>query len=287
MMIVACGRPSFSARMTPTCANPWSSDWSPVRTRSNVSSRIADASAPAVTNASALARRSCSTWMARSAPRASASRITCATRAGPAEQTTTSPPCFSFSRSASSSAYASGSFISKLASCSRIHVFESSRRGCHSRVGTSLMQTAICMPLAGESLEHEGGIGATEAERIRQRVLDREPPRLVRHVIEIAVLVRVLEVDGGRRRLVVHGERGYARLEAAGRAEQMSRHRLGRRHRDLPRALAEAAPDRERLHLVAVRRRRAMRVAVVDLGRVDARALDRFAHHAQRSVAVL
>ena len=28
-------------------------------------------------------------------PRASASRSTCATRAGPAEQTTTSPPCFS------------------------------------------------------------------------------------------------------------------------------------------------------------------------------------------------
>src|SRR5262249_41998970 len=56
------------------------------------------------TNASALARPSASTWMARSAPRASASRITCATRAGPAEQTTTSPLCFSLSRSASSSA---------------------------------------------------------------------------------------------------------------------------------------------------------------------------------------
>src|SRR5215813_1790182 len=81
--------------------------------------------------------------MARSAPRASASRITCATRAGPAEQTTTSPPCFSFSRSASSSAYASGSFISKLASASRIQVLSSLRRGCHSRVGTCLMQTAI------------------------------------------------------------------------------------------------------------------------------------------------
>ena len=32
--------------------------------------------------------------------------------AGPAEQTTTSPPCFSLRRSDSSSAYASGSFIS-------------------------------------------------------------------------------------------------------------------------------------------------------------------------------
>ena len=57
MMIVACGRPSRSARMTPTCAKPWSSDCSPVSTRSNCSSFIAAASAPLVTNASALASR--------------------------------------------------------------------------------------------------------------------------------------------------------------------------------------------------------------------------------------
>jgi hypothetical protein len=47
MMIVACGMPSFSARMTPTWPKPWSSDWSPVSTRSNCSSRMAPASASA------------------------------------------------------------------------------------------------------------------------------------------------------------------------------------------------------------------------------------------------
>ena len=55
MMIVACGRPSRSARITPACANPWSSDCRPVRIRSNFSSFIAAASASATTNASALA----------------------------------------------------------------------------------------------------------------------------------------------------------------------------------------------------------------------------------------
>jgi len=65
---------------------------------------LAEAMAPATVTASAAARASASTWIARSAPRASASRITCAARAGPAETTTTSPVCFSFSRSASSRA---------------------------------------------------------------------------------------------------------------------------------------------------------------------------------------
>ena len=45
MMIVACGRPSRSARITPVCAKPWSSDCRPVSIRSNCSSFIAAASA--------------------------------------------------------------------------------------------------------------------------------------------------------------------------------------------------------------------------------------------------
>ncbi len=49
---------------------------------------------PSVSNAG---RFSSSIWMARSAPLASASRMVCDARAGPAQSTTTSPPCFSFS----------------------------------------------------------------------------------------------------------------------------------------------------------------------------------------------
>src|SRR5215213_2355579 len=60
--------------------------------------------------------------MARSAPRASASLITLFTRCGPIEQTTTSPPSFSRTRKASSSAYPSDSLTSKERSPSSIHV---------------------------------------------------------------------------------------------------------------------------------------------------------------------
>ena len=43
MMIVECAMPSRSASTTPTCAKPWSSDWSPVRTRSTCSPLMAEA----------------------------------------------------------------------------------------------------------------------------------------------------------------------------------------------------------------------------------------------------
>ena len=57
MMIVECGMPSRSARMTPVCACPWSSDCRPVSTRSNFSSGHGAASASATTKASAAAER--------------------------------------------------------------------------------------------------------------------------------------------------------------------------------------------------------------------------------------
>ena len=71
------------------------------------------------------------------------------------------------------------------------------------------------------------------------------------------------------------GQRGDAGLEPAGGAEQVAGHRLGRRDGQLPRVVAEAALDRHRLDLVAVRRRRAVGVDVVDPVRLDAGALER------------
>jgi hypothetical protein len=59
--------------------------------------------------------------------------------------------------------------------------------------------------------------------------------------------VRRVEVDGRRHLLVRHGQRGDAGLEPAGRAEQVAGHRLGGRDRQLPRVVAEAALDGQRL----------------------------------------
>src|SRR5216684_2437498 len=80
--------------------------------------------------------------MARSAPLARASRSTCWARAGPEVMATTSPPCFSFWRSASSNAKASGSLTSYETS-SRIQVLLSLSLSGASFCGTCFMQTRI------------------------------------------------------------------------------------------------------------------------------------------------
>src|SRR4029077_6573267 len=166
------------------------------------------------------------------------------------EHTTTSPPCFSLSRSASSSAYASGSFISKAASWSRTHVFASFSRGCESRDWTCFIQTAIFIGRRRQTLrsssslkpfEQERGVRAAEAERVRQRVLDLHRALDLRDVVEVAVLVRAIEVHGRGRDLVVHGKRGDARLQTSGGTEQVSGHRLGGRHGQLRRVGAKTA----------------------------------------------
>src|SRR5579864_2799788 len=80
--------------------------------------------------------------IARSAPLARASRSTCWARAGPLVITTTSPLCLSRWRSASSSAYASGSLTSYETS-SRIHAPVSLSLSGTSFCGTCFMQTRI------------------------------------------------------------------------------------------------------------------------------------------------
>jgi hypothetical protein len=65
---------------------------------------------------------------------------------------------------------------------------------------------------------------------------------------------------------VVQRERRDAGLEPARRAEQVPGHRLGGRDRQAARVVAERRLDRHRLEAVVERRRRAVRVDVVDFG---------------------
>src|SRR5690606_38270959 len=49
-----------------------------------------------------------------------------------------------------------------------------------------------------DAAEHQGAVGAAEAEGVRQRDVDLLLARGVRHVVEVAALGRVVEVDRRR-----------------------------------------------------------------------------------------
>ena len=160
---------------------------------------------------------SSSRWIPRSAPFARASLITCFVRCGPMDSATTSPPCFSLSRRASSRAKLSGSFISKPMSVSRIQAPLSVICKGASLAGTCLIQTATFISTSIferlrrrapdrvrllPALENQRGIGAAKAEGVRQGIVKRCFARMVGHVVEIACRVRMRVVNGRRQLLV-------------------------------------------------------------------------------------
>src|SRR3990170_4136711 len=243
--------------------------------------------------------------MARSAPLARASLMVCFARSGPMETATTSPPCFSLRRSASSSAKPSGSFISKPISASRIQAPLSAMRSGASLAGTCLMATAIfirqisvcemreapALPLACggaivPAFEQQGGVGAAEAEGIRQGVLHFSLARLVGNVIQVAGRVGLLIVDGRGENLVAQRQNADAGLQSAGAAQQMAGHGLGGADGHLGGVLAECALDRDGFDGVAKRRGSAVGVDVSDLLRVHLGVPQGRAHYAESAVPV-
>src|SRR6185295_15086929 len=171
--------------------------------------------------------------------------MVCFTRSGPMETTTTSPLCFSFRRSASSSAKLSGSFISKPMSDSLIQ-FPAIARGA-SLAGTCLMQTMIFTELSlrparnpaflGTSrlyefltcppaLENQRGIRSAETERIGERVVHGGFARNVGHVVQIALRIGVKLIDGRRQDLVAQRQHADAGLQTARAAQQVAGHGL-------------------------------------------------------------
>src|SRR5258708_5414979 len=82
---------------------------------------------------------------------------------------------------------------------------------------------ALCVQRVSReiSLEQERRVGAAEAEGIRQRVLDGHRPRLVGHVVEVALLVRLIEVDRGGCDLMVHCEHRDPGLQPTRGAQQL------------------------------------------------------------------
>src|SRR4051812_35442457 len=77
-------------------------------------------------------------------------------------------------------------------------------------------------------LKYETTVRAAETEAVGGGILDRHRPSLVRHIVEVALRIRVFEVDRRRRNLVAQSQDRNAGLEAARTAEQMAGHRFRR-----------------------------------------------------------
>src|SRR5690349_17585745 len=91
---------------------------------------------------------------------------------------------------------------SRIPVLARIHSSEVSTSSANSELGMirggrylpqPLMRTLRCLV---KPAHDEGGVVAAEAQRVRQRGVDTLGARDVRHVIEIAVRVRVHLIDG-------------------------------------------------------------------------------------------
>jgi hypothetical protein len=77
-----------------------------------------------------------------------------------------------------------------------------------------------------ETAEGKARILASHPDGVRQRYADRGASCDVRHVVEVALRVRILEINGRVQNLVANREHGGHRLERAGRAHHVTNHRL-------------------------------------------------------------
>src|SRR5690606_5383596 len=80
---------------------------------------------------------------------------------------------------------------------------------------------------SSDGLENHGGVLAAEAEVVAHGNADRFLAGLVGHVVEVAVGVRFVEVDGRGDRAFLNGFRADDGLDAAGGAEEVAGHGLG------------------------------------------------------------
>ena len=74
--------------------------------------------------------------------------------------------------------------------------------------------------------EDQATVGATEAKVVLQRDIDLHVTCGIGAEIQIAFGILIEDIDRWRRNLMVNGQHGEHRFQAAGSAEQMTRHRF-------------------------------------------------------------
>ena len=72
----------------------------------------------------------------------------------------------------------------------------------------------LSAPARSDLTQHQSRVLTPKGDAVRKRVLAIDSPRFVWDVVEVALGVRVLKVDGRRRNAIAHGEQSgsYPRL---------------------------------------------------------------------------
>src|SRR5665811_727881 len=87
--------------------------------------------------------------------------------------------------------------------------------------------------------EYQRTVGSTETEVVVHRDIDLHVACYIRTVVQIAFRVLFENIDGWRRNLMMHRQRAKHRLYPARAAQQMTSHRLGGIHHQLPGMIAK------------------------------------------------
>src|SRR5215472_15324209 len=109
----------------------------------------------------------------------------------------------------------------------------------------------IATELPTESLEQQSGVGSAEAKRVGQGVLQLGLAGSPGNVVQVALRVRMLVVNGRRDDLVAQGESEDTGLQSPGPSQQVTRHGLRRTHGQFVRMFTEGLFDGEGLNPVA------------------------------------
>src|SRR5690606_8851860 len=127
----------------------------------------------------------------------------------------------------------------------------------------SSLRTWHCV--SGRPAEYQAAVRSAKTKGVRYHHVDLGVPGFVRHVIQVAFRVGVVQVDRGRQHLVADGENREYGLGHARSAEQVTRHGFSRAHGELTGGITERALDRDGFADIAGRRRGAVRIQVINI----------------------
>ena len=136
------------------------------------------------------------------------------------------------------------------------------------------------------ALEHQCAVGAAKAEVIFQSRADRHIARLVGAIVQVALRVLVEQINGRWAFLVVKGQHGKHRLQAAGTTQQMPGHGFSRTDHDALGVFTQRRLDGIGFIDIAQGRGGAVRIEVVDVVRIKGRVTQGAQHGAARSVHI-